>query len=143
MAINPGVTMTTRGDEALVAALRDLGKRGAENAARAAMRKTLNPSLKKARDYAPKKTGALRRSLRVSTPSSTKGKVSGRIGNTQDWVDKRTGKKPQYYIRKREEADGFLKKTFDETVPSFRQNYIAATWVEVEKRRVKRLAKGA
>lgn len=134
------VTMTVRGDVALQKALRDLGKRGAENAARAAMRKTLKPTQAKAREYAPVKTGALRRSLLLSTPSTTKGKVSGRIGNKMGWTDKKSGKQPQYYIRDREEAKGFLKKAFTEAKVDFRKNFIDATWIEVEKRRVRKPA---
>lgn len=116
-------------------ALRSLGKKGAQNAARAAMRKTVNPALKDIRANAPKKTGAMARAIRVSTPTDKKGVVTGRIGNKQDWTDPKTGKKPQFYIRKREAEKGFMRTGFRTHEPKFKDNLAEAMLAEVKKRR--------
>lgn len=116
-------------------ALKSLGKKGAQNAARAATRKTTKPALADIRSGAPKKTGAMARGIGITTPTTKKGVVTGRIGNKQDWVDPKTGKKPQYYIRRREAEGGFFRAGFRKHEPGYQKNLGDALMVEIRKRK--------
>jgi hypothetical protein len=116
-------------------ALKSLGKKGAQNAARAATRKTVKPALTDIKTGAPKKTGALERAIKITTPTTKKGVVSGRIGNKLEWTDPKTGKKPQYYMWKRESKDHFFREGFKKHEPRYYKDLGDALWTEILKRK--------
>jgi hypothetical protein len=116
-------------------ALKSLGKKGAQNAARAATRKTVKPALTDIKTGAPKKTGALERAIKVSTPTTKQGVVSGRIGNKSGWTDPKTGKKPQFYMWKRESKDHFFREGFKKHEPRYYKDLGDALWTEIQKRK--------
>jgi hypothetical protein len=82
------LSLTTTGADDLAGALKEIGKRGAENAIRSAVRATVKPMVKIARSKAPFLTGALKKMIISKVMGfDAKRQVKGYVGVSKGTVD--------------------------------------------------------
>jgi hypothetical protein len=154
------VSITMRGAEELARTMGDLGKRGAENAARAALRKTTNVLLKRVVEKSPVYSGVLQSSWKTKIVSGMvikgyvfvdnklrkpKNKQLRWLMKGVDWNDKRMQrmvkpKNPYFYAARVNETSktsaGFFDDAVAEAAPVMDRELFAHLRTEIQKRRL-------